>query len=156
MLVNNMPRNILALPRAVIASKAPDALPSCSASAQTARPSTSCNSFLFQEPSRCAVQSDNWRDDYRSNRTEPPSSNNCCSNLPPDVRVSQSINDVWRHRFEPVFVVNLTGRWWRECVGGTTSFTVQTSACFRVTGATTPLLYTEVVDKCHGPRTFAR
>ena len=154
--MNNVPGDILALTGAVITSKAPNALPSSSASAQTTRPPTTCNSLLFQEPACSAVQCNNRRHDHRSNGTEPPSPNDCRSNLPPNVRVSERVDDVRRHGFEPVFVIYWAGRWWRKSIGTSTGFAVQTSTCFGVSGSTSPLFDTEVMDECHRARTFAR
>lgn len=159
--MNNVPRHILTLSRTVVTSQATYTLPSGPTATQTARPSATSHSFLLQKSSGPAVQRNSWRHEDRRNRPKPSSTDNRSTNLPPNVRLSQSCHDVWGHCLKPVLIFNLknicrTSRWGRKCVRLIARLTLQSLTGLWMSRAASPLLNTKIVNKRHRTGTFAR
>ncbi|EJK48630.1 hypothetical protein THAOC_32552, partial [Thalassiosira oceanica] len=93
-LVHDVPADVLALPAAVVAPKAPDALPPRPPPAEAARPPPPAHAPLLERPAGPAVQGHEGADGHRHDWPEPPPADERRAHLPPGVGPSERREDV--------------------------------------------------------------
>lgn len=97
MLVNDVPADILALPRAVVRSEAPHTLPPRPAATETTGPAAPRDTALLERPAGPAVERDGGGDQNGCERTEAAPPHKIGSDAPSEMGVAEGLSDVLGH-----------------------------------------------------------